>query len=350
MPNNTSAQAPEHRTATDTLFAFLDNPAPSVAEVREVFAPLTVGEYTDVQIAALLATMRTRGTTAADITGAAQAFLVAARDFPVQGEGIMDCVGTGGDGANTINISTGASLLAAACGLKVVKHGNRSVSSRSGSADVLEALGIPLDLDPGRAERQVLASGFTFLFAPAYHPAFAHVMPVRKQLKVPTIFNVLGPVLNPARPARQLLGLADPTLGPLMINTLKDLGRERALVVHGAGTDECAVHGPTQVWELVDGEVSTYTLSPADFGVGTHKLQDLEGGDGRQNAAILREIFANRGTAAQRDAIVANAGALFYLAGRCESFAQGSQLAAAAIEDGTVTAWLREHEEANYAK
>ena len=157
----------------DRLRAYLDNPHPTVEEAHDVFMPLTVGDYDDVHIAALLATIRTRGETAADITGAAQAFLKAARPFPITGHGVLDTAGTGGDGANTINISTGASLITAAGGCMVVKHGNRSVSSKSGSADVLEALNIPLDLDVDRAERQVRASNFTFLFAPAYHPAIA---------------------------------------------------------------------------------------------------------------------------------------------------------------------------------
>ena len=180
----------------EILRRFLDNKAPTLDEAIEAFTPLTIGDYDDVHIAALLATVRTRGETFADVAGAARAFLAAGRPFPVTGKGIMDSAGTGGDGANTINISTAASLTAAAGGVKMIKCGNRSVSSKSGSADVLEALNIPLDLDPERAVRQFEASNFTFLFAPAYNPAIAHVQPVRKSLGVSTLFNTMGPLLS----------------------------------------------------------------------------------------------------------------------------------------------------------
>ena len=259
---------------------FINSPAPSLEEAVEAFTPLTVGDYEDVHIAALLATIRTRGETFADIAGAARAFLAAGRPFPVTGEGIMDTAGTGGDGANTINITTAASLTAAAGGVKMIKCGNRSVSSKSGSADVLEALNIPLDLDPDRAVRQFESSNFTFLFAPAYNPAIAFVQPVRKKLGVSTLFNTMGPLLSPARPEFQIMGIANPGLGPTIAETMKTLVRSRALVVHGAGTDEIAVHGDTLVWELKDGEISHYTVAPAELGVDKHTLEDLRGGDG----------------------------------------------------------------------
>lgn len=332
------------------LRAYLDNPAPTEAESYEVFAPLTEGSYDPLLVAALLATIRTRGATPADITGAARAFLEKATPFPQQGEGLIDCVGTGGDGANTINISTAASLVAASAGLRMVKHGNRSVSSKSGSADVLEAFGINLMQEVDQAHRQLQGANFTFLFAPAYHPAFKHVMPIRQALKIPTIFNVLGPLINPARPEIQLLGVADPALGPLMIRTLADLGRTRALVVHGSGIDEIAVHGSTQVWELRDGEITSYTLTPSDFGVGEWTLEDLRGGTGEENAALLRAVFEGAGAPAHRDAIVANAGALFYLAGQADSFAEGAELAAKQLSSGTVSSWLSAQEAADYSR
>lgn len=239
---------------------FIDNPAPTLEDAVEAFTPLTVGDYDDVHIAALLATIRTRGETFADIAGAAKAFLAAGRPFPVTGKGIMDTAGTGGDGANTINITTAASLVAAAGDVKMIKCGNRSVSSKSGSADVLEALNIPLDLDPERAVRQFESSNFTFLFAPAYNPAIAFVQPVRKKLGVSTLFNTMGPLLSPARPQFQIMGIANHKLGPTIAETMKTLGRSRALVVHGAGTDEIAAHGETLVWELKDGAISHYTV------------------------------------------------------------------------------------------
>lgn len=333
---------------TEKLIAYLDNHNPTVEEATEVFLPLTTGDYEDMHIAALLATIRTRGECFADIAGAAKAFIKASRPFPITGAGILDTAGTGGDGTNTINISTGASLIVAAGGGKVVKCGNRSVSSKSGSADVLEALNVPLDLDPERAVAQFEASGFTFLYAPAYHPAVAHVMPVRRALKVPTLFNTLGPILSPARPEFQLMGVADPGIGRVVAEVLRDLGRTRAFVVHGAGSDEVAVHGPTQVWEVDGAKISEYTLQPQDLGVEKHALADLAGGDGAANAAALRAVFAGTAPRAHTDAIAASAGAIFHLTGMADSFAAGTERAQQLLADATVARWLARHEEADY--
>ncbi|MDO5670366.1 MAG: anthranilate phosphoribosyltransferase [Corynebacterium sp.] len=333
-----------------TLLRFLDNPAPTVEEAVEVFTPMTIGEYDDVHIAALLATIRTRGETFEDIAGAAKAFLNAGRPFPVTGEGVLDTAGTGGDGANTINITTGASLLAAAGGLKVVKHGNRSVSSKSGSADVLEALNIPLDLDPDRAVRQFEASNFTFLFAPAYNPAIAHAQPVRKALKIPTLFNVLGPLLSPVRPQFQIMGVANPGHGQMLAEVFRELGRSRALVVHGAGTDEIAVHGTTTVWELKEGgDIVEYEVTPEELGVDKCSLEDLVGGDGVENAQHMRAIFDGTGPAAHRNAVAVNAGAMFYLNSRADSLREGTELALRLLEDGTVQNWITTHEGTDYS-
>ncbi|WP_459588737.1 anthranilate phosphoribosyltransferase [Corynebacterium camporealensis] len=334
--------------ALATLQAFLDNPEPSIEEVIEAFSPLTVGDYDDIEIAALLVHIRTRGETFADIAGAAKAFLKVGYPFPITGEGLMDSAGTGGDGANTINISTAASLVASAGGVKMVKHGNRSVSSKSGSADVLEALNIPLDLDSERAVRQFEASNFTFLFAPAYNPAVSHVQPVRKALGISTIFNTLGPLLSPARPKLQIMGIANPAQGQLIAEVFRELGRDRVLVVHGAGTDEIATHGTTQVWELRDGEITNYTIEPEDIGIERHELSDLAGGDGDENAQLIRDVFAGKGKPAHRDAIVASAGAMFYLADKAASISEGVDKARHLIESGDVDAWLNKHEEADY--
>ncbi|MDO5511535.1 anthranilate phosphoribosyltransferase [Corynebacterium sp.] len=339
-----------HPDTLQTLLRYLDNPTPTVEEAVEVFTPMTIGDYDDVHIAALLATIRTRGETFADIAGAAKAFLNAGRPFPVTGEGVLDTAGTGGDGANTINITTGASLVAAAGGLKVVKHGNRSVSSKSGSADVLEALNIPLDLDPDRAVRQFEASNFTFLFAPAYNPAIAHAQPVRKALKIPTLFNVLGPLLSPVRPEFQIMGVANPGHGQMLTEVFRELGRSRALVVHGAGTDEIAVHGPTTVWELTaDGNIDHYEVTPEELGVDTSPLEDLVGGDGAENAVHMRAIFDGTGPAAHRHAVAVNAGAMFYLNSRAASLREGTELALRLLEDGTVQEWITTHEGTDYS-
>lgn len=334
-----------------TLLGFLDNKDPTVYECIDAFTPLTVGDYDDVHIAALLTHIRTRGETAHDLLGAATAFLKAGRPFPITGEGLMDTAGTGGDGKNTINITTAASLVAAAGGVKMVKCGNRSVSSKSGSADVLEAMNIPLDLDPERAVRQFEASNFTFLFAPAYNPAIGHVQPVRRALKMSTIFNTLGPILSPARPEMQIMGIANPKQGQMIAETFRSLGRKRALVVHGDGSDEIAVTGPTLVWELTDGgDIKHYTLEPSDFGVGTHTFENLAGGDGAENAEHLYDVFNGHGKPAHRDAIIASAGAMFYLHGDVDSVREGAALAADLLDRGVVAAWLKKHEEANYAE
>lgn len=333
-----------------TLQRFLDIKEPTMEEAIEVFTPLTVGDYDEVHIAALLTCIRTRGETFADVAGAAKAFLKAGRPFPMTGEGLMDTAGTGGDGANTINITTAGSLIAAAGGVKMIKHGNRSVSSKSGSADVLEALNIPLDLDPERAVRQFEASNFTFLFAPAYNPAVAHVQPVRKALGVSTLFNTMGPLLSPGRPEHQLMGIANPAQGQLLAEVFQELGRSRALVAHGAGTDEIAVHGTTEFWELRDGEITHYAKEPEDLGIERHELADLVGGDGKENAALIRLVFEGTGSPAHRDAIAASAGAMFYLDGQVETLKEGTEKALGLLADGTVAAWLKKHEEANYAE
>ena len=333
----------------EILRRFLDNKNPSLEEAIEAFTPLTVGDYDDVHIAALLATVRTRGETFADIAGAAKAFLAAGRPFPITGEGLMDTAGTGGDGKNTINITTAASLVAAAGGVKMIKCGNRSVSSKSGSADVLEALNIPLDLDPERAVRQFEASNFTFLFAPAYNPAIAHVQPVRKSLGISTLFNTLGPLLAPGRPEYQIMGIANPALGQTIAETMRELGRGRALIVHGAGTDEIAVHGPTEVWELDrEGNIEHYTITPEDLGLPTYTLEELTGGNGEENAAAIRATFEGTGPDAHRDAVAATAGVMFYLYDMADTMAEGVTKATELLANGTVREWLAKHEGANY--
>ncbi|PRQ11077.1 anthranilate phosphoribosyltransferase [Corynebacterium sp. 13CS0277] len=330
-------------TPAADLRALLNGACLEPTALQDLFRAVAAGEFTPVEIAALLIALKTRGETPEDIAAAATAFTAAATPFPRTGAGIIDCVGTGGDGAGTINISTGSALIAAAGGLEVVKHGNRSVSSKSGAADVLEALGVPLDLSPEQAAATLESQGFTFLFAPAYHPAFKHVMPVRQALGVPTIFNLLGPLLNPARPALQLMGTARAELGPHLIEVMRQIGRERALVVHGSGLDEIAVHGPTEVWELRDGEITHYTVTPEDLGLGTHTLSSLVGGDGRDNAQFMMDVFAGRGSEAHKDAMLASCGALFYLAGHADTLAGGVARAREVIDSGQAARWAATH-------
>lgn len=328
--------------ATAALRHYLHTPAAELelSDARAAFAALGTGAADPGVIGAVLGYLNGRGITATDIAGAAQAFLELAREFPRPDGDVLDCVGTGGDGSNTINISTAAALAAAADGLTVVKHGNRSISSRSGSGDVLEALGVPLAPLPAEASQAAIDHGFTFLFAPEYHPAFRFVGPIRAALGIPTIFNVLGPLLNPARPNLQLMGVANPQLGADLAAALQALGRERALVVHGAGTDEIATWGPTLVWELRDGEITHYQLTPAELGLPQAELGDLVGGDGAENAAALLEVFRGAGQPAHRDAVAANLAGLYYLAGRAESIPAGVELALDTLASGKVASWL----------
>ena len=218
-------------------------------ETGVVFAALGAGDLTETETAALLAALHSRGETADEVAGAAGAFRGAARAFPEVPFPLVDVVGTGGDGAGTINISTGAGIVAASMGVCVAKHGNRAVSSRTGAADVVAALGLPLDLSPQEAVEVLARDHFVFLFAQAYHPAMKHVAPIRRALATPTIFNVLGPLLNPAHLTYQLMGVADPAILDMIAQAMVRLGRKRALIVHGAGTDEIAVHGTTLVRE-----------------------------------------------------------------------------------------------------
>ncbi len=309
-------------------------------ETGVVFAALGAGDLSETETAALLAALHARGETAEEVAGAAGAFREAARPFPEVTFPLVDVVGTGGDGMGTINISTGAGIVAASMGISVAKHGNRAVSSKTGAADVVAALGLPLDLDPTRAVEILARDHFAFLFAQAYHPAMRHVAPIRKALATPTIFNVLGPLLNPAHLTYQLMGVADPALLDMIAESMVRLGRKRALVVHGAGTDEIAVHGTTMVREATPRGVKAYEVTPTDLGVPTYSLGDIVGGAPQENARLLREVFKGRGAPAHRDALAVNAGALLYLAGPADNLADGTAMALQQIASGRVATHL----------
>lgn len=306
---------------------------PTQEEAADLFGALIAGDFHDIEISALLATLRTRAETAAELAGAAQAFLAAAITVPTKLR-CLDSAGTGGDRAGTINISTAAALAVASQGVKMAKHGNRSVSSLTGSADVLQALGVPVDLTPQQAAQSLETHHFAFLFAPNYHPAIARVMTVRRTLAVPTLFNLIGPILAPAPLKAQLMGVANPEVGELVAQTLAKLDRPHALVVTGSGLDEIAVHGPTQVWEIREGEVDRYQISPQDMGLTTHSLTDLKGGEPQVNAQILRQALSGQGNRAQRDAIASNAGALAYLDGRADNLKDAVQWAGEVVDSG----------------
>jgi anthranilate phosphoribosyltransferase len=257
-----------------------------------------------------------------------------------RGEGrIVDIVGTGGDGQDTFNISTTAGMIAAAAGAKIVKHGNRAATSKSGAADILEALGAKLEIPAAGVPKVLEAGNFAFLFARSYHPAMRHVGPVRLELGIRTVFNILGPLTNPARPDGMVCGVFDPSLGRLFAEVFKMLGMKRALVVHGREVlDELSIEGPSKVWELnEDGNILVYEVTPSDFGVESFPLKEVASGTPEENVRELRELLAGRGRSAVREMVLMNASAALYVAGKASNFKEGVAMARAAITDGRAT-------------
>jgi len=292
------------------------------------------GRATNAQIGGLLTGFRIKGEAADEIAGFVTAMRKAVIPVPVRADDIIDTCGTGGDGKGTFNISTVAALVAAGAGCKVAKHGNRSVSGRCGSADLLERMGVRIEIDADRAAACVDEVGIGFLFAPAFHPAMKHAVLPRKELGIRTIFNVLGPLTNPARARRQLLGVYDVKLVRPVAQVLLDLGCERALVVHGAdGLDEITVTGDTYVAEVRDGRVREYTLCPDDFGLRRRDAEDLRADGGDENTLICRAILDNE-SGAPLDVVVLNAAAAIYVAGRAGSIGDGMIQARSAIASG----------------
>lgn len=308
----------------------------TAAQAAELFGTLVEGALAPVQISALLVALKAKGEQPAEIAGAAAALRASAAPFPRPAYPLADCCGTGGDGAGTINVSTAAALVAAELGVRVAKHGNRSISSRCGSADVLERLGVRIDAPPATARRCLDEVGICFLFAPRYHQGLRHAMPVRQALRVRTIMNLLGPLVNPAAPDYQLLGVYDPALCAPLAATLGLLGCRAALVVHGAGLDEIALHGPTAAALLVDGVVRTLELAPEQAGLPRYPLTALAGGAPERNAELLAAALGGAGAPAHAAAVAINAGALAWISGAADDLAQGTARARAALESGRV--------------
>lgn len=302
-------------------------------ESQQLFTAIITGQLAPTQLAAALMAMKVRGETPQEIAGAATALLADAKPFPRPDYPFADIVGTGGDGSNSINISTTSAFVAAACGLKVAKHGNRSVSSQSGSSDLLAAFGISLDLPAEQARQALDDLNVCFLFAPQYHSGFRHAMPVRKELKTRTIFNVLGPLINPARPPLAVIGVYSPELVLPIAETLKMLGYQRAAVVHGGGMDEVALHGATQVAELRDGEITRYQLTPDDFGLSSHPQEALAGGSPEENRDILTRLLQGKGQLAHEEAVAANVALLLKMFGH-EDLRRNAQQALETIRSG----------------
>jgi anthranilate phosphoribosyltransferase len=277
--------------------------------VRRVFDAILNGEWTPVQVAGLLVALRMRGETAAVITAAVESLRHAMVEVDHGLECVLDTCGTGGDGLGTLNLSTGAAIIAAACGMAVAKHGNRAVSSQAGSADVLEALGIPLDVPPAEAVHVLREANIVFLMAPAHHPAMRHAAAARRELGIRSIFNCLGPLANPARATHQLVGAYDDSVRPMLAETLRALGTRRAWVVRGVdGLDEVSPHGPTRITQLSDGSLTELEIAPEDFGLKPLGPEAIKGGNAQHNAGVLERILGGDPHPAT-DAFVLNAAA-----------------------------------------
>ena len=303
---------------------------------REIMA----GSATPAQIAALLVGLRVKGETVDEIVGFVRAMRGGATPAPARSDDLVDTCGTGGDGSGTFNISTVAAFVAAGAGCKVAKHGNRSISSKCGSADVLRALGVNIEMPPEEAARCIDEIGVGFLFAPQYHPGARHAAGPRREIGVRTIFNMLGPLLNPAGARRQLMGVYDRKLTDPIAQVLHRLGSTHCLIVHGEdGLDEITLCGRTFVTELKDGELRSYTLTPEEFGLATADPNELAGGDAAENARIARTILSGESGPA-RDIVVLNAGASIYVGGQTDSIADGVLRAAASIDAGKAQAAL----------
>lgn len=295
---------------------------------------IMTGEATPAQIAGLLVALRTRGEAPQEVAGFVATMRRHAVPITVDDPNAVDGCGTGGDHANTFNISTAASLVAAAAGARVAKHGNRSVSSRCGSADLLEAIGGHVDPGPEKVQKNINELGFGFMFAPAFHPSMKHAAGPRRELGVRTVFNILGPMTNPAGVTRQVIGVYDKELLPLVIDALEISGAKHIIVAHSHdGLDEFSVAGPTGYVELRDGRRGRYVITPEDVGLDRHATRDLAGGDAAANAVILDRVLKGE-KGAYRDAVVLNAGAMLYVAAKAESIADGVRLAEQAIDNG----------------
>ena len=312
-------------------------------EAAAAFEVLMNGAGTSAQAAALLMGLRVKGETADEVAGAVQALRRAMLQVSLDGrEALVDTCGTGGGRVGTVNISTAAAFIVAGAGIPVAKHGNRSYTSRCGSADVLEALGIDIGLGPAQLAEVLRSSGVVFMFAPVYHPAMRHLAPVRKELGVPTIMNLLGPLANPAGVTRQVVGVADPARAPLLAEAVRALSARHALVLHGAvGMDEISPSGRTYVWEVTEGAIRSWELDPARLDLQCDDLEALAGGEPGDNAASIEQLLAGKGAAAFNCAALLNAAAALYVAGRGWSLEEAAFRARRSLESGAAAEALQ---------
>lgn len=303
-------------------------------EARRVMDTIMDGQATHAQIGSLLTALRMKGETVEEVTGFAESMRSKSHRVETQKFGLLDTCGTGGDGARTFNISTAAALIAAAGGVRTAKHGNRAMSSKSGSADVLEALGVNIALNSVQAAQCLRHVGICFLFAQNYHQSMKYAAGPRREIGIRTVFNLLGPLTNPAGADRQLLGVYERGRTEMLASVLRNLGLKRGLVVSShEGLDEISISGPTQVTELADGHIRTYEITPEELGLARSPLSDVAGGDAAENAAIIRRVLSGEKGAA-RDIVLANAGACFYVADKCDSLADGVRMAADIVDSG----------------
>lgn len=311
-------------------------------EVMDVMNCIMEGNATQSQIGGFLTALRFKGETVEEITGCARVMREKSEKVQHNLPYCIDTCGTGGDGANTFNISTAASLIAAAAGVKVAKHGNRAMSSRSGSADVLEALGVNISLSPEQVGKSLEHVGIGFMFAQLFHKSMKHAAGVRKELGIRTVFNILGPLTNPANAAGQILGVFDGALTSVMAEVLKNLGTERALIVHGLdGLDEISTAAPTKVTELKDGVLSEYILDTVDIGIARAEADLLKGGDALRNANLIRAVLSGE-KGAGRDIVLVNAAAALYVGKAADSIREGIGIAAEMIDSGRAEMKLKE--------
>lgn len=315
-----------------------DGASLSREETREAFGLLMSGEATPSQIGGFLMALRVRGESDDEFAGAIDA--MRARMLPVDApKDAMDIVGTGGDAKGSLNVSTATAFVVAACGVKIAKHGNRALSSKSGAADVLVALGVNLELSPDQITDCIEEAGLGFMFAPAHHSAMRHVGPTRVELGTRTIFNLLGPMCNPAGVKRQLLGVFSPKWLLTVATVLGELGSEKVWVVHGEGFDEVTITGTTHVAELDNGSVRTFDISPSDMGLKLQTDADIKGGDADYNARALKGLLQGE-KSAYRDMVIMNAAASLIVAGKTDNLAEGAAMAASAIDNGSSLAVL----------
>jgi len=320
----------------------------TAAEAEGAFSRFMDGSASPVHMAGILVGLNAKGLVPAEVAGGVRALRSAMVPVPADAvDELVDTAGTGGGSVTTFNISTAAALVAAGAGVRVAKHGNRSFTSRCGSADVLEALGVRIDLDPERMARVLDEVGIVFMFAPLLHPAMRHVAPVRRELGITTVMNILGPLTNPAGARRQIVGVADPALLDLVVHTLRELGHLRALVVHGEpGMDEVSPLGTTSVAELADGQVRRYEVTPASLGLPDDSGSGLAGGSPEENAERVLRVLRGEARDAGRSATLANAGAAIYVAGKVATLAAGVEAAAEALDSGRGLGKLEELREA----